>query len=183
MNTGDKLVLIDTGTAGQIADSAGFMNANLDAAGLTPGLIDTDPHFAFSSRPYRRHQDQGRRQGVRQCRDSGAGAGVEILDGRRQHEPGDWRGASLFPERAPHLQGHRQRGAAVPARRRDRPRHRFASGLRPHARPHGVRDLFGQSIDAGDERHGARAVAVRPPSRMAAESTTWMGRWRPKRAP
>ena len=41
VDTGDKLVLIDTGTAGQIADSAGFMNANLDAAGITPGLIDT----------------------------------------------------------------------------------------------------------------------------------------------
>jgi glyoxylase-like metal-dependent hydrolase (beta-lactamase superfamily II) len=41
VNTGDRLVLIDTGTAGQITDSAGFMNANLDAAGITPGLIDT----------------------------------------------------------------------------------------------------------------------------------------------
>ena len=41
VNTGSKLVLIDTGTAGQVADTAGFMNANLDAAGITPGLIDT----------------------------------------------------------------------------------------------------------------------------------------------
>jgi glyoxylase-like metal-dependent hydrolase (beta-lactamase superfamily II) len=41
VNTGGKRVLIDTGTAGQITDSAGFMNANLAAAGVTPAMIDT----------------------------------------------------------------------------------------------------------------------------------------------
>ncbi len=41
VNTGAKLVLIDTGTAGQITDSAGFMNANLAAAGIAPDAIDT----------------------------------------------------------------------------------------------------------------------------------------------
>lgn len=41
VNTGGKLVLIDTGTAGQIADSAGFMLANLAAAGIAPEAIDT----------------------------------------------------------------------------------------------------------------------------------------------
>jgi glyoxylase-like metal-dependent hydrolase (beta-lactamase superfamily II) len=41
VNTGAKLVLIDTGTAGQIADSAGFMNANMNAAGIAPEAIDT----------------------------------------------------------------------------------------------------------------------------------------------
>ena len=41
VNTSGKLVLIDTGTAGQIADSAGFMNANLAAAGIAPEAIDT----------------------------------------------------------------------------------------------------------------------------------------------
>jgi glyoxylase-like metal-dependent hydrolase (beta-lactamase superfamily II) len=40
INTGKQLVLIDTGSAGQLADSAGFMNANLSAAGVTPGDID-----------------------------------------------------------------------------------------------------------------------------------------------
>jgi glyoxylase-like metal-dependent hydrolase (beta-lactamase superfamily II) len=40
VNTGGKLVLIDTGTAGQITDSAGFMNANLAAAGVKPEMID-----------------------------------------------------------------------------------------------------------------------------------------------
>ena len=41
VNTGAKLVLINTGTAGQITDTAGFMNANLAAAGINPGAIDT----------------------------------------------------------------------------------------------------------------------------------------------
>jgi glyoxylase-like metal-dependent hydrolase (beta-lactamase superfamily II) len=41
VNTGNKLVLIDTGTAGQITDSAGFMNANLAVAGIAPEAIDT----------------------------------------------------------------------------------------------------------------------------------------------
>jgi len=40
VNTGNKLVLIDTGTAGQIADTAGVMNANLAAAGVAPEAID-----------------------------------------------------------------------------------------------------------------------------------------------
>jgi glyoxylase-like metal-dependent hydrolase (beta-lactamase superfamily II) len=41
VNTGAKLVLIDTGTAGQIIDSAGALLANLAAAGVKPGAIDT----------------------------------------------------------------------------------------------------------------------------------------------
>jgi len=40
VNAGGKLTLIDTGTAGQITDSAGFMNANLAAAGVAPEAID-----------------------------------------------------------------------------------------------------------------------------------------------
>jgi glyoxylase-like metal-dependent hydrolase (beta-lactamase superfamily II) len=41
VNTGVKLVLIDTGTAGQIADTAGSMIANLAVAGIAPKTIDT----------------------------------------------------------------------------------------------------------------------------------------------
>jgi glyoxylase-like metal-dependent hydrolase (beta-lactamase superfamily II) len=40
VNTGSKLVLIDTGTAGQITDSAGALLDNLAVAGVTPGQID-----------------------------------------------------------------------------------------------------------------------------------------------
>jgi glyoxylase-like metal-dependent hydrolase (beta-lactamase superfamily II) len=41
VNTGAKLILVDTGTAGQIADTAGVMLDNLKAAGVTPADIDT----------------------------------------------------------------------------------------------------------------------------------------------
>jgi glyoxylase-like metal-dependent hydrolase (beta-lactamase superfamily II) len=41
VNTGRKLVLIDTGTAGQITDTAGVMLDNLNVAGVTPSDIDT----------------------------------------------------------------------------------------------------------------------------------------------
>jgi glyoxylase-like metal-dependent hydrolase (beta-lactamase superfamily II) len=41
VNTGTKLVLIDTGTAGQITDSAGTLLDNLAVAGVKPGEIDT----------------------------------------------------------------------------------------------------------------------------------------------
>lgn len=41
VNTGSKLILIDTGTAGQITDTAGVMPDNLKVAGVTPADIDT----------------------------------------------------------------------------------------------------------------------------------------------
>ena len=41
INTGSKLVLIDTGTAGQITDTAGVLLDNLAVAGVTPDKIDT----------------------------------------------------------------------------------------------------------------------------------------------
>lgn len=41
VNTGAKLVLIDTGTAGQIADTAGSLLDNFKAAGIDPKTVDT----------------------------------------------------------------------------------------------------------------------------------------------
>ena len=40
VNTGRKLILIDTGTGGQIAPSAGVLRANLFTAGIDPQAID-----------------------------------------------------------------------------------------------------------------------------------------------
>ncbi|HKG99196.1 MAG TPA: MBL fold metallo-hydrolase [Bradyrhizobium sp.] len=40
VNTGSKLVLLDTGTGGQIAPTAGTLEANLAAAGIDPKAID-----------------------------------------------------------------------------------------------------------------------------------------------
>jgi len=41
VNTGTKLVLIDTGTAGQIAETAGSLLDNFKAAGVDPKAVDT----------------------------------------------------------------------------------------------------------------------------------------------
>jgi glyoxylase-like metal-dependent hydrolase (beta-lactamase superfamily II) len=41
VNTGSKLILIDTGTAGQITDTAGSLLSNLAMAGVAPAAIDT----------------------------------------------------------------------------------------------------------------------------------------------
>ena len=41
VNTGSKLILIDTGTAGQLAPTAGFMPGSLASAGVDPSAIDT----------------------------------------------------------------------------------------------------------------------------------------------
>jgi len=40
VNTGRKLILIDTGTGGQIAPSAGVLRDNLSAAGIAPKAVD-----------------------------------------------------------------------------------------------------------------------------------------------
>ena len=40
VNTGKKLILLDTGTGGQIASTAGSFSANLIAAGINPKTID-----------------------------------------------------------------------------------------------------------------------------------------------
>jgi glyoxylase-like metal-dependent hydrolase (beta-lactamase superfamily II) len=40
VNTGAKLILIDTGTGGQLAPTAGTMRANLGAAGIDPKAVD-----------------------------------------------------------------------------------------------------------------------------------------------
>lgn len=40
VNTGSKLVLLDTGTGGQVAPTAGTLGANLAAAGIDPKAVD-----------------------------------------------------------------------------------------------------------------------------------------------
>jgi glyoxylase-like metal-dependent hydrolase (beta-lactamase superfamily II) len=41
VNTGSKLILLDTGTGGQLAPTAGTMAANMAAAGIDPKAVDT----------------------------------------------------------------------------------------------------------------------------------------------
>ena len=50
--------------------------------------------LAFPSRSHQRHQGQGRQEGLRQCGNPRTGAGMGVLDGRRQHECGARRDAA-----------------------------------------------------------------------------------------
>ena len=93
VNNGGKLMLIDTGTAGQITDTAGFMNANLAAAGVKPADIDTIVISHFHPDHIDGIKTKDGDKVFAERRNLGAGAGMEILDGRRQHEPRDRRGA------------------------------------------------------------------------------------------
>ena len=74
VNTGSKLVMIDTGTGGQFPAPSGSFLANLDAAGIDPKAIDLDPHLALPCRPHQRSPRQGRRHRVSKRRDPRAGA-------------------------------------------------------------------------------------------------------------
>ncbi len=131
VNTGKKLVLIDTGTAGQVADTAGVMLDNLKAAGIKPADVDTILISHFHPDHIDGIKIERQRQGLPQRRDPGAGGRMGVLDGRRQHgarrrqEPR----APLFPQRPAHLRRHRQGGAPLQARRRGRARHRSRSPL------------------------------------------------------
>jgi hypothetical protein len=142
VNTGAKVILIDTGTAGQVADTAGSLLDNLYVAGTDPKAIDTIPDLAFSSGSHRRPQDHRRRQGFSECGDSRAGARMGLLDERHQHGSGAGRGETLLPQCPAHLQGHRRRSATLRSGRGGRAGNCFGACLWPHARPHSFRYQF-----------------------------------------
>ena len=170
VNTGKKLVLIDTGTAGQVADTAGVMLDNLNAAGVKPADVDTIliSHF---------HPDHI--DGIKSKDNAKVFPNAEILV-----PEGEWafwmddanmaRADAKSPVHRYFLNARRIFGdiakevQAVQAGHASRARHRSGRRFRPHARPHRLRHSFRRAIDAGDERHGARALAVRAPSRLAA---------------
>src|SRR5712691_1475311 len=69
VNTGKKLILIDTGSGGQIAPTAGSLVANLAAAGIEANAVDAILISNFHPRPHQRNQDERRRTRLPQCRD------------------------------------------------------------------------------------------------------------------
>ena len=90
VNTGSKLVLIDTGTGGQLTHASpqtGTWLANLAAAGINPKSVDAIFYLSFSFRPHQRHSQQRRRPHFSQRRDHGPGARMGVLDGRRARTP------------------------------------------------------------------------------------------------
>ena len=69
----------------------------------------SDRHLAFSSRPHQRHQGQGQRADLPQCRDHGAGAGMGLLDERRQYECRGAGSETHLPQSAAHFLRYRRR--------------------------------------------------------------------------
>ena len=121
VNTGSKLVLIDAGTGGQFGPTTGYLREGSRRRRRRAEGHRYHLDLAFPSRPHQRHQGQGRRQGLRQCRDPGAGAGMGVLDGRRQHERGAGGDAAAVSQRAPHFPRHRRRGETLRAGQRRSP--------------------------------------------------------------
>ena len=150
--------------------AAGFMNANLAAAGIAPDAIDiiVISHF---------HPDHI--DGIKtKDGDKRVFRNAEILVPEPEWEfwmddgnirPGERRGAPLFPQRAAHLQGHRQGGAAI------RSQHEVAPGIVSvpafgHTPGHTAFAIHsgGQSMLAISDTV-LRTLVVRAPSRLAAE--------------
>ena len=103
VNTGSKLVLLDTGTGGQIAPTAGSLGDNLAAAGIDPKAVNiiVISHF---------HPDHI--NGIKTKDNELVFPNAEImvpeaewayLDGRRHHERRAGRRQTHVPQPAPHF--------------------------------------------------------------------------------
>ena len=91
INTGGKLVVIDTGGGpGAYKETKGELGQfaeNLAAAGIDPQCDRHGGHLAFPRRPRQRPARCQQQARVPECRSAGAGGRVEVLDGRRRDEP------------------------------------------------------------------------------------------------
>ncbi len=85
VNTGRKLVLIDTGTAGQIVDSAGTLLDNLAVAGIKPAAIDTILISHFHPDHINGIKDRDGRKIFPERGNRRAGCGMGLLDERSEH--------------------------------------------------------------------------------------------------
>ena len=168
VNTGGKLVLIDAGTAGQIADTAGFMMANLAAAGIEPAAIDTIVISHF-------HPDHI--DGLKTKDGDKVFANAEILV--PEPEWSYWMDdgeMSKAPDRIKVYFRNARRifGDIAKEVRRFKPGAEVAPGITSipaygHTPGHTAFAIAsGTAIDAGDERRGAQSVSVRAPPGMAA---------------
>ena len=81
VNTGSKLIAIDTATGGQLAASAGSYQANLSAAGIDPKQVDTVLISHFHPDHINGIRDKEGDAHVPERRDPGAGARMGLLDG------------------------------------------------------------------------------------------------------
>ena len=83
VNTGKKLILLDTGTGGQIASTAGSFSDNLNAAGIDPKAIDQIVISHFHPDHINGIKTKDNALIFPECRDHGAGGRMGVLDRRR----------------------------------------------------------------------------------------------------
>ena len=167
VNTGSKLVLIDTGTGGQISPSAGELRDNLVAAGIDPNAVDAIVISHF-------HPDHI--NGIKDKDNNLIFPNAEIMvpapewafwmdDANLNAAPADLKPTFLnqrriFADIAKQVTHYR-------AGQGSRAGHRHPARSGPHARPYGVCHPFRQSVAVGAERHRAASRRVRAPSQLA----------------
>ena len=167
VNTGKKIILIDTGTGGQIAPSAGVLRDNLAAAGIDPKAVDqiVISHF---------HPDHI--NGIKDKDNALIFPNAEIMV--PEPEWAFWMDDANLNAAAGDLKltfrNQRRIFADIAGQvTRFKPGSEVAPGIetlaggRPYAGPHRLRDPFRRSIAFGARRHRATPGGVRAPSRLA----------------
>ena len=184
VNTGKKIILIDTGTGGQIAPSAGVLRDNLAAAGIDPKAVDqiVISHF---------HPDHI--NGIKDKDNALIFPNAEIM----VPEP-EWafwmddanlnaarrRSETHLSQSAADFRRHRRPGDAVQTGQGSRARDRDAGGRRPYPGPHRLCDPFRRPVAFGARRHRpasrrySRAIPIGRPLSIS----TAPPRWRPARS-
>ena len=102
VNTGSRLIALDTGTGGQLtggmAPRSGTFTANLAAAGIDPKSVDAIYISHFHPDHINGIKTKDNDLVLPECLDQRAGAGMGVLDGRRQYEQGAGSRAGLVQE-------------------------------------------------------------------------------------
>ena len=149
VNTGSRLVLIDTGggeaTLKSSKGMAGQLNSNLAAAGIDRNAIDTVIISHYHGDHINGLLNAEQRAGIPQCGDPGAGRRAQVLHGRRRDEPRargphadrvQERAARLTPDVLKRIKNLRARqGRSRPASPRSTPTATRRATIRMSSRP------------------------------------------------
>ena len=141
VNTGGKLVVIDTGTGEanyeRTKGAAGQFHDQSAAAGIDRNAVDTVIISHFHGDHMNGLLNADNKLGLSERRDPGAGGRVEVLDGRRRDEPragGAHEG--LFKNNRARVRRARPQGHALRMGQGGRARHHRGGDAGPHAGPH-----------------------------------------------
>ena len=140
INTGSKLVAIDTGNGlGAFAANKGIVGqarGNMEAAGIDPKSVDIVliSHFHGDHIGGLKNADG---TGLSECRDQSPGGGIGVLE--RRCQPGQGQRLQQGPVRQRQEDDRRAEVHHVRAEQGSGARHHVDRNARPHARPYVVR--------------------------------------------